>query len=93
MGANPWDGPGPRGPVQMSACLAASGRQGVLAAGDVPAILVPAGLWTWIFPKEEGEIRRPLEIRGTAAVSEGLPSRRPPFGLSFHSAPSLPGLG
>lgn len=37
-------------------------------------------------PKEEGEIRRPLETRGTAAVSEGLLSRRPPFGLSFHSA-------
>lgn len=46
----------------------------------------PSGFADVEEPKEEGEIRRPLEIRGTAAVSEGLPSRRPPFGLSFHSA-------
>ena len=46
----------------------------------------PSGFADVEEPKEEGEILQPLEFRGTAAVFEALPSHRPPFGLSFHSA-------
>lgn len=82
-GRNTWHGPGPRRPVQMSACLAASRRHGVLAVWDVPAILVPAGLRTSRSP------RRKVRYAGLWS-SGGRPRFSRPylatFGLSFHSA-------